>query len=427
MPSAPTIERADTLPWTARPAHRRWLENEAERLFTLFGPHTIHPRGGFRELDPHGALRLEDDPARGVHMSARMVHCAVIGALRGRPGLDGMIDHGMWSIWNRHRDHDRGGYVWAINNEGAQDSTRQGYGHAFVLLAASSASLIGHPLAGNMLADVTEVLVSRFWEERHGAIAEEFTADWGPMGPYRGQNSNMHLTEALMAAFEATGERDYLDKAERIAELIIRCHAAACGYRLPEHFTEDWQVDEAYSGHEMFRPSGTTPGHSLEWARLLLQLWALSGKNRDWMAEAARALFFQAMSLGWDKEHGGFHYTLDWENRPSRPVKLWWPLAEGAGASAVLNRHFPGEFHEQSYRKIWNRIAASFIDTVNGGWHEERSADLKPSNHLFHGKADIYHALQACLIPLYPAEGSLTRMIIAENDALAAAAGEPAP
>ena len=27
------------------------------------------------------------------------------------------------------------------------------------------------------------------------------------------------------------------------------------------------------------------------------------------------------------------------------------------------------------------------------------------------GKADIYHALQACLIPLFPATGSLTKVI----------------
>ena len=57
----------------------------------------------------------------------------------------------------------------------------------------------------------------------YGAAAEEFSADWQPFGaPYRGQNSNMHLTEALMAAFEATGDGDYLAMAESIADLIIR-------------------------------------------------------------------------------------------------------------------------------------------------------------------------------------------------------------
>ena len=35
-----------------------------------------------------------------------------------------------------------------------------------------------------------------------------------------------------------------------------------------------------------------------------------------------------------------------------------------------------------------------------------------PSHSLFPGKGDIYHALQACLIPLFPATGSITKGII---------------
>ncbi|TGU16534.1 AGE family epimerase/isomerase, partial [Mesorhizobium sp. M4B.F.Ca.ET.150.01.1.1] len=90
---------------------------------------------------------------------------------------------------------------------------------------ASSAKTVGHPLADQMLADITEVLDTRFWEEKHGAIAEEFNRDWSPIDNYRGQNSNMHLTEALMAAYEVTGDKNYLGKAERIADLLIRRRA----------------------------------------------------------------------------------------------------------------------------------------------------------------------------------------------------------
>ena len=64
-----------------------------------------------------------------------------------------------------------------------------------MLLAASSAKVVGHPDADRLLADVSEVLRTRFWEKQHGAVAEEFVADWQPISRYRGQNSNMHLTE----------------------------------------------------------------------------------------------------------------------------------------------------------------------------------------------------------------------------------------
>ena len=72
---------------------------------------------------------------------------------------------------------------------------------------ASSAKLVGHPDADRLLADVTEVLATRFWEAQHGAVGGGVRAATGRrISRYRGQNSNMHLTEATMAAFEATGD-----------------------------------------------------------------------------------------------------------------------------------------------------------------------------------------------------------------------------
>ena len=161
--------------------------------------------------------------------------------------------------------------------------------------------MVGHPLADRMLADISQVLDERFWEAKHGAVAEEFDRAWAPLGTYRGQNSNMHLTEALMAAFEATGEQVYLDRAGRIASLVIGRHAAAPAVACAEHFTEDWSLDRDYRGSEMFRPAGTTPGHWLEWARLLLQLYILGGKPTRLDARRRGALFEQAIDLGWDR------------------------------------------------------------------------------------------------------------------------------
>ncbi len=405
--------------WLARPTHRRWLRDQAEALFAYFETRAINPKGGFLELTPKGAPIPTENPVRGIHGTARMVHCYAIGSLLGRPGSDPVVDHGMSYLWNAHRDAERGGYFWAVDDNGAADNGRkQGYGHAFALLAASSAKLVGHPLADRMLEDVTEIINTRFWQEQHGAIAEEFNADWTPISPYQGQNSNMHMTEALMAAFEATGERDYLDKAERIADLIIRRRAGENGWRVAEHFDADWAVDKDYNGDPMFRPPGTTPGHWLEWSRLVLQLWALGGKRLAWMPEAAVALFEKAVDIGWDKRFGGFFYNLDWSDTPDMRDKLWWPSCEGVGAARFLIAHQPSEFHETWYRRIWDTISRYHLDRDNGGWFEQLSEDMQPSHTLFAGKADIYHALQACLIPLYPAEGSVTRGIIEAESAI---------
>ncbi len=394
--------------WRELPLHRSWLIQQANALWDFQQFTAVNPCGGFFELDDAGAPL---GTLRQIHSTTRMIHCFAIAHLLGRPGADAIVDHGMSFLWHRHRDQTYGGYVWSLDDAGFRDSTKQAYGHAFVLLAASSAKIVGHPLADKLLADVTSILETRFWDESNGAVAEEFAQDWSEISDYRGQNSNMHLTESLMAAFEATGDRSYLGKAERIADLVIGRHATALGGRVAEHFDRTWNFDPGYRGSDIFRPSGTTPGHWLEWSRLLLQLWELGDRKLSWAPDASALLFRNAIDLGWDKEHGGFFYTLDWDNQPLLRHKLWWPMCEAIGACAFLAAHFDDPFYEEWYRRLWGLCNNRFIDHRLGGWRHELAEDLSPGGSLFKGKPDIYHALQACLIPLYPATGSLTRVI----------------
>jgi sulfoquinovose isomerase len=403
--------------WVTLTSHRAWLLQQADNLFSFFEKGCINPLGGFYDLDEEGRPFPPGAPAGGrpgrqIHSTTRMVHCFAIAHLLGRAGADVIIDHGMDFIWTGHRDAVNGGYFWGVGYDAPTDATKQAYGHAFVLLAASSAKVAGHPDADRLLTDISTVLAEHFWEKDPGAIAEEFTQDWKPYDKYRGQNSNMHLTEALMAAFEASGDGNYLRMAESIADLIVRRHAAQNGWRLPEHFTQDWQLDKDYSGSPMFRPYGTTPGHWLEWARLLLQLWELGGRKLDWLPDASKHLFRQAVKDGWDTEKGGFYYSLEWDGSPRIRDRYWWPCCEGIGAAAFLNAIDGDAFYEGWYRTIWNFSAARFIDKVHGGWHAQLDNDLKANADPFYGKPDLYHALQACLIPLLPSTGSITRGLL---------------
>jgi sulfoquinovose isomerase len=396
--------------WTSLPYHRAWLLEQAGGLLDFFEPHSIDPDGGFFVLDDRGQPIERDSagnaPPCEIYIATRLVHCFAIARLLGRPGAGRFIDHGMDFLWNRHRDAVHGGYVWSLGKDGPGDDRKQAYGHAFVLLAASSAKVAGHPDADRLLADVSEVLRTRFWQAGEGAVAEDFQRDWRPIGGYRGQNANMHLAEACMAAFEATGDRNWLAWAGSIATLIIRRHAGALDWRVAEHFTATWEVDREYDGSPLFRPYGYTPGHWLEWTRLLLQLWETGGRRQDWMPEAARALFANAVAEGWDRERGGFFYTLDWQSQPRLRQRLFWPLAEGVGAAHFLNAIFGEPQYEKWYRRIWDFIAAHLIDHEHGGWFSEvRDPGSAP---FFEGKPDLYHDLQACLIPLVPTTGSLT-------------------
>lgn len=396
--------------FTDTPVHRQWLFDQAIETYSFFQPASFNSDGGFFGLDFEGRP-IEPEGNNGdvqeIHATTRMVHCAAIAHHLNVAGADRVVDHGMKYLWERHRDHKRGGYYWGVDDAGAAISTKNAYGHAFVLLAAASAKSMGHPDADRLLNDVTSVLLNHFWDAEVGATTEEYDADWNEIGSYRGQNSNMHLTEALMSAFEVTGDSRFLEMAQSIANLIINVHSRAEVWRVPEHFDTNWRVDRDYVGDPIFRPKGTTPGHALEWSRLLIQLWELGKRRHDWMPEAAQNLFLTACEKAWDNEKGGFYYTLNWDDTPAQRNRYWWPSCEGLAAASVLLKSSGDARFEIWYRRIFSFVQHNFVDHRRGGWYPELDADLKPIERAFRGKPDIYHALQACLIPLLQTDGSL--------------------
>ena len=236
----------DPSPLSTSPVHRQWLSDQARSLFSFFHPAAVNPAGGFHTLSLDGLPQhsnRDNGPIQQLHNTTRMIHSFGLAHDLGIAGAAQVIDHGMAFLWTRHRDTERGGYYWGVDDNGAPEPDKMAYGHAFVLLAASAAKRADHPDAERLLADITEVIKTRFWEPAIGASTEDYSPDWHLLDTYRGQNSNMHLTEALMAAFQATGAAFYLEMAESIADLIIHKHARAADWRVPEHFDARWQVD----------------------------------------------------------------------------------------------------------------------------------------------------------------------------------------
>ena len=125
------------------------------------------------------------------------------------------------------------------------------------------------------------------------------TARWSEPEAYRGANANMHMVEAFLAAGDATGDGVWYDRARRIAERLIRDVARAHDWRVVEHFDAGWRPLPDYNADQPrhpFRPFGVTPGHGLEWARLVLQIGAGLPEAPDWILEAARGLFARAVA-----------------------------------------------------------------------------------------------------------------------------------
>ena len=398
MENAPLAAPSCEGNWLTDPLHRAYLLADARRHLGFFD-RSLRADGGFDSLDLDGSAL----PRAGqeLHVTTRMVHSYVLGQAIGHPGADRMIDAGMGFLWTMHRDTTHGGYLWAVDETGIKDDLKLAYGHVFVLLAASSAKTVGHPDADRLFDDVAEVLDRHFWEDDQGLFCDEFGRDWQPFSTYRGMNANMHGVEALLAAHEATGGAVWLDRAGRILDFFTDKMASSHGWRLPEHYTSDWQVDPEYSGNPMFRPAGTTPGHSFELGRLLLQHWDLSGRPKGDAPQRARRLIERALDDAW-LPTGGFAYTLGAGGAVAIADRYWWPVTEAIGAVASLIKLDPRPGDETWYRRLWAFADAALVDHVRGGWFPELDRAGAPVAHQFAGKPDIYHALQAVLYPLAP-------------------------
>ncbi len=382
--------------WLDDPVHLAFLRAEADRLFD-FHAASLHPVAGFHVLGT-GGTPLPDAPQE-LHSTSRMVHSYALGHLAGRADAKAIVDAGMAYLWSHHRDATHGGYVYGLRGDTVSDGRKLAYGHVFVLLAGASARMAGHPDADRLIDDATAILDAHFWEDGPGLFSDEFNRDWSPFSSYRGMNANMHGVEALLTAFEATGRDVYLDRAGRILDFFLGRIAPAHGWRLPEHYTAGWQVDPGYSGNPMFRPAGTTPGHSLELGRLLLQFWDLRGRPDDGSPQTARRVVQQALDDAWDPERGGLVYTLNPDGTPDVRDRYWWPVTEAIGVLAALIKLDRSAEDEVWYRRMWHFAEAHFIDHARGGWFPEIDDQGKPASTQFAGKPDIYHAVQAVLFP----------------------------
>jgi mannose/cellobiose epimerase-like protein (N-acyl-D-glucosamine 2-epimerase family) len=310
---------------------------------------------------------------------------------------------------------------WHAAHATVIDGTNHCYGLAFVLLAHAHALMAGQVDAAAGLERCWQLMEQRFWQPEHALYADEATPDW-VVGPYRGQNANMHACEAMMAAFRATRDRKYLDRAIALAESVTAKLAAKsadlagvipeCAFLVWEHFKEDWSIDPDYNRDDrtnIFRPWGFQTGHQTEWTKLLLQLDRLCADAglapEPARLARARALFDAAMRFGWDAAHGGLVYGFKpdgtlyddgkyhWVQAESMASAAWLAIAlEQSGASREDVAHY-----WSWYDKIWNYAWANFVDHKYGAWYRVLAADNSriTDEKSPAGKVD-YHDMGAC-------------------------------
>jgi mannose/cellobiose epimerase-like protein (N-acyl-D-glucosamine 2-epimerase family) len=138
------------------------------------------------------------------------------------------------------------------------------------------------------------------------------------------------------------------------------------------------------------------------WARLLLHLEAAGATGTDWAAAAA-ALYQRAFADGWAVDGAdGFVYTTDWQGAPVVRDRMHWVVAEAIGAAAALHQRTGEARYADDYARCWDYAQRYLVDHDGGSWHHQLDPSNVPTGTVWPGKADLYHAAQATLIPRLP-------------------------
>ncbi len=399
--------------------NREFLQETVENLLN-FGHRFPSPGGGSYWLGDDGTPWKERP--RETWITSRMIHVYSLGRFLEHKGAGELADAGLKGLEGELHDDLNGGWYPGIRADGTYLPDKQCYAHAFVMLASSSAMLADRPGASELFENAAEVFLGHFWDEKNGLTYDTWNTEFTTCDPYRGLNANMHTVEAFLAAADATGDETWRKRAGRIIDRVL-AWAGNNDWRIPEHYTSEWKPDldcNRNKPDDPFKPYGATPGHGIEWARLITQ-YALSSfpDRNDGVSEKARPLVSAAEQLygravddGWNADGApGIVYTTDWDGTPVVHDRMHWTLAEAINTSACLYHVTGGSRYGEDYQNFMQYLDEKVIDHEHGSWFHQ----LDRQNHLlttvWPGKSDLYHATQAMLIPLYRPDISIAKAV----------------
>ena len=392
--------------------NRAFMKMMRDDLFE-FGKNFPSPGGSAWYLKNDGSPWKEKN--RESYCTSRMAHVYSIAYLMGVPGAKKLASEAVRALKGELKDKENGGWYTGLTAENKPMPLKLAYAHAFVILAASSAICAGIDGAEELLKEAEELFDLRYWDEEEGLVRDTWNTEFTVLDEYRGLNSNMHTVEAFLAAADVTGDEKYRIRAGRIIKRVLEW-AEANEWRIPEHYTADWGVElekNKEKPDDPFKPYGVTPGHGLEWARLIIQ-WALStycGEERakaDAFIGAAENLFKRAVADGWNADGArGIVYTTDWKGNPVVHDRMHWTIAEGVNTAATLYRVTGKMQYADCYAEFLQYIDEAVLDHVNGSWFHQLDKNNRVMETVWPGKPDLYHAAQATMIPYYAADMSI--------------------
>jgi mannose-6-phosphate isomerase len=352
----------------------QWHVGEVLPLWASAG---ADERGCFYESLDFDARPLLGQKRR-VRVQCRQIHTFTDAALRGwLPAGEAIAARGFARLLETACPNEGArGCVHALHDDGSvADRLRDLYDQAFLLLACAARIRATNDPVARGIAARTLAFLDREFSSPYGGYREN---DRG--GLPRRQNPHMHLFEATTALYEATGERENLDRASAVENLFRTRFIDREARALREYFNDDWSLIDRVS-------EAIEPGHMAEWAHLLDRWARHSGADRTGEIQ----LLCDAAARFVPAEDPPFLPGKAVLGRPlQRSARRLWPQTEHLRALLVLARTGDAGAAATAARLIDALFQSYFATPTPGLWRDEFDeagapiAKDVPSSILYH-------------------------------------------
>ena len=315
--------------------------------------------GGFIER-LHLDGRADPLVPRRVRVQARQIYCYAKAAQTGwYPQGREIALKGLEHLLSKARSPDgRPGYVHTLTPDGAVlDPLRDSYDHAFVLLALSTVYALDPDAQVRAEIDALLSFLDAHLRSPHGGVLEGL-----PASMPRRQNPHMHLFEAMIAAFDATHDPVFQQRAGEFFALFLANLYDKQKQVLGEYFEDDWSKIE---------PVSVEPGHQAEWVWLLKGFERITGcpTGRHRGELLASALRYRDEATGCLVDEGDDAGNIRRHSRRLWPqteiAKAWIAQAEAGEAGAA-----------DEARAALVRLDRHYLNhPVVGGWYDQFDRD----------------------------------------------------
>jgi mannose-6-phosphate isomerase len=334
--------------------------------------------GGFIEkLDIEG--RADRAAPRRVRVQARQIYSFAKAAQMGwYPEGREIAIKGLDYLLVKAKSPDgRPGFIHLLGWDGSTlNATRDTYDHAFVLLALSTVYQLSKDAQVRDEIESLLAFIDRDLRSPHGGFLEGIPATMP-----RRQNPQMHMFEALIATFDATGDSVFQNRAAELYALFVANLYDPQRGVLGEYFEEDWSKIE---------PVSVEPGHQAEW------VWLLRGFERITGCPTARhrsQLLASALRYR-DDVTGCLFDEGDAGGNVRKFTRRCWPQTEIAKAW-IAQAEIGEQGAADEAREALARLYRHYLrHPVLGGWYDQFDRDGR-SVVDFIPASSFYHVLCA--------------------------------